>query len=143
MEIPLIQNGSKVSLEYTVFLDNGLQVDSNTGEPPLLIIHGEKQIFPALEKALLGLHIGDRANVTLTPDEAYGPIVQEAYREVPLEAIPSESRFVGANIGVQEGEGSIFQIRVKKIHDDKAVLDFNHPLAGKSLRFDLKVVYLD
>ena len=139
----MIQKGKKVSLEYTVFLEDGTQIDTNIGEEPLMFVLGSNQVFPALESELLGLKIGDSKKITLRPEEAYGPVVPEAFREVDLEAVPSEFRFVGAVLGVQDPSGGVFPIRVHEIKKEKATLDFNHPLAGKTLQFQVKVVAVD
>ena len=136
----MIQKGKKVSLEYTVFLEDGTQIDTNIGEDPLTFVLGAQQVFPALESELLGLKIGDTKKIMLKPEDAYGPIVKEAFREVELEAVPAKFRFVGAVLGVQDPSGDVFPIRVHQIEDKRAVLDFNHPLAGKALQFHVKVV---
>lgn len=77
----MIQHGKKVSLEYTVFLEDGTQIDTNIGEDPLVFVLGSNQVFPALEQALLGLKIGDTKRVVLKAEEAYGPVVPDAFRE--------------------------------------------------------------
>lgn len=135
----MIKHGQKVSLEYTVFLEDGTQVDSNVGEAPLVFVLGANQIFPALEQALLGLTIGETKQIVLKPEEAYGPVVQEAFREVDIETIPASYRREGAVLGIQDPQGGVFPIRVHKIQEEKAILDFNHPLAGQSLRFHVKI----
>jgi FKBP-type peptidyl-prolyl cis-trans isomerase 2 len=136
----MFKNGQKVSLEYTVFLEDGTQIDSNVGEDPLEVVLGSHQVFPALEKALFQLSAGETKQVVLKAEEAYGPVVPDAFREVDLETVPQQFRFEGAVLGVQDPNGGVFPIRVHAIKDSKAVLDFNHPLAGRSLRFDLKVI---
>ena len=139
-EICMIKNGKKVSVEYTVFLDDGTQIDSNVGDEPLVFVLGSHQVFPALEEALVGLKVGDHKRVDLKAEQAYGPIVQEAFKEVDLETVPTTFRYVGAVLGVQDPAGGVFPIRVHQIKDNRAVLDFNHPLAGRALRFDVKVI---
>ena len=139
----MIKNGHKVSLEYTVFLDDGTQVDTNIGEDPLVFVLGSHQVFPALEEALLGLCVGDSKQVTLKPEQAYGPIVKEAFKEVALETIPAQFRKEGAVLGVQDPAGGVYPIRVHQIREQKAVLDFNHPLAGRALKFDVKIVSVE
>jgi len=136
----MIQKGKKVSLEYTVFLEDGMQVDSNVGESPLVFVVGQNQLFPALEQAVVQLKIGDKKDVLLRAEEAYGPVVAEAFKEVEIEAIPPKFRFVGAILGVQDPAGGVYPIRVHQVKENKAVLDFNHPLAGKNLRFNVKVL---
>ena len=140
----MIDRGMKVFLEYTVRLVDGTQVDTNIGDDPLVFVLGESQIFPALEQALLGLKIGDVKTIVLQPEEAYGPVVQDAYREVDIEIVPREFRFVGAILGVQDpSSDNVFPIRVHQVRDDKAILDFNHPLAGQALHFDVKVLHAE
>lgn len=136
----MIQSGKKVSLEYTVFLVDGTQIDTNVGEDPLVFVLGSHQVFPALENALLGLKIGETKQVTLKAEEAYGPVVPEAYREVDIDAVPVSYRYAGAVLGVQDPAGGVYPIRVHEIKEQKIVLDFNHPLAGQALRFDVKVL---
>lgn len=136
----MIEKGKKISLEYTVFLEDGTQIDTNVGEPPLVFELGMGQMFPAIEEQIIGLKVGEQKKITLQPEDAYGHIVEEAFREVELSAIPDQFRHVGAVFGIQDPAGGIFPIRVHQINDDKAVLDFNHPLAGKSLHFDVKVI---
>lgn len=136
----MIKNGQKVQLEYSVFLEDGTEIDSNIGETPLVFVLGEHQVFPALEQALLGLQVGDTKEVVLSPNDAYGPVVSEAFREVALDVIPSSHRKEGAVLNVQDPQGGIFSVRVHQIKERKVVLDFNHPLAGHSLRFDIKVI---
>jgi FKBP-type peptidyl-prolyl cis-trans isomerase 2 len=136
----MIQKGKKVSLEYTVFLEDGMQIDSNVGESPLVFTVGMNQLFPALEQAVVQLKVGEKKEVMLRAEEAYGPVVSEAFKEVEIDAIPPKFRFAGAILGVQDPAGGVFPIRVHEIKDSKAVLDFNHPLAGKNLRFNIKVV---
>lgn len=136
----MIKNGQKISLEYTVFLEDGTQVDSNVGEDPLIFVLGSHQVFPVLEQELLGLKVGDTKQITLKPEDAYGLVVKEAFREVGLETLPDQFRHEGAVLGIQDPSGGVYPIRVHQIKDQKAVLDFNHPLAGRTLRFDVKVI---
>lgn len=136
----MIQHGKKVSLEYTVFLADGTQIDTNIGDDPLVFVLGQNQVFPALEQELLGLKVGDTKKITLKAEQAYGPVVTEAFREVDLDAVPEQYRFAGAVLGIQDPSGGVYPIRVHEVRQDKVVLDFNHPLAGQELRFDVKVI---
>ncbi len=139
----MIEPGKKFALEYTVFLEDGMQIDTNVGDKPLVFVTGTKQVFPALENALQGLQPGDIKKITLAPEDAYGPVLKEGFREVDLEVVPSQFRYVGAVVGVQDPAGGVYPIRVQRVSDDKAMLDFNHPLAGKTLLFDIKVLAVD
>ena len=136
----MIEKGKKVAVQYTVFLADGTQIDTNVGEEPLELVIGSHQVFPALEDALLGLKPGDEKQIHLQPEEAYGPVVPEAFKEVDLAVVPDGFRYEGAVLGIQDPAGGLFPIRVHQINENKAILDFNHPLAGQALRFEMKVV---
>jgi FKBP-type peptidyl-prolyl cis-trans isomerase 2 len=136
----MIEKGKTVSLEYTVCLEDGMQIDSNVGEDPLIFVVGKNQLFPTLEYAIVQLGIGEQKEIFLRAEEAYGPVMPEAFKEVELNAVPSQFRYTGAILGVQDPAGGIYPVRVHAVDDAKAVLDFNHPLAGKNLRFTVKVV---
>ncbi len=136
----MINKGNKVSLEYSVFAEDGKIVDSNVGNPPLVFNMGTHQILPALEEAICSLNEGDSKRVTLAPEKAFGPVDPEAFKEVDAGAIPSDLRFEGAVLGVQDELGNQYRIRVHSIEGEKAVIDFNHPLAGKTLTFEMQIV---
>ena len=135
-----IGNGSNVALEFTLSLSDGSVVGSNVGREPLTYVQGEKQILPALEQALTGMRTGDEKQVTLSADDAYGQVRNDAFREVPLDQIPEEARHVDALLTVPGRSGSI---RVHEIREKVAVLDFNHPLAGQSLTFDIRIMSVE
>lgn len=136
----VITEGSKVSLEYTLNIEGGETVDSNAGGDPLVYTQGSHEIIPALEEELSGLAAGDEKEVTLQPDEAYGAVDPNAFQEVPLDQIPEDARKKGQLLIMQDQQGNRQQIRVSEIKEDTAVLDLNHPLAGKTLHFDVKIL---
>lgn len=140
---PGIQNGSTVKLEYTLTDGKGKLLDTNKGQEPLTYTHGEGQIIRGLEKALIGLHVGDQKQVVVPPEEAYGPIKPEAVVEVPKERIPPESRKVGAHLMARNQNGPPIPFLVKEVKEKTIVLDANHPLAGMTLTFDVKIVGVD
>ena len=139
-EAPMIAAGKTVGFEYTLTLDDGSVVQSNKEGEPLTYVHGENQLLPALEQQLEGLDVDDRKEVTLAAEEAYGGVREEAFREVPSEQIPEGARRVGAQLSAQGYEGPI---RVHEVKDETVVLDFNHPLAGQLLKFDIRVVSIE
>lgn len=136
----MIEPGKTVAFEYTLKLEDGSVVQSNKDSEPLTYVHGENQILPALEQQLEGLDVDDQKAVTLGPEEAYGDVRPEAFREVPTEQIPEGARREGAQLSAQGYEGPI---RVHEVKDETVVLDFNHPLAGKNLTFDIRVVSVE
>ncbi len=136
----MIENGKQVAIEYSVCTDDQSQIDSNVGKDPLVFLFGGHQILPALEESLQGLEVGDTKHVTLGPEDAYGVVNDQAYKEVDAKLIPEDLRFEGALLVIADEQFGEMLIRIDSLIDDKAVLDFNHPLAGKTLVFDVKVL---
>ena len=84
---------------------------------------------------------GEEKKVVVAPDDGgYGPVVPGAQQEVPKDAIPKEGLKVGTQLTARSGSGEARPVTVKEIKDTTVVLDFNHPLAGKTLFFDVKVL---
>src|SRR5215468_215004 len=135
-----VAEGKNVSLEYTLTLDDKSVVESNVGKQPLTYTHGTQQIIPGLEKALEGLTVGDTKEVTVTPADGYGEQDPNALQEVQKQLIPPDALVVGTRLQGQAPDGHIVYPRVAEIKDDTVVLDFNHPLAGKTLHFDVKIL---
>ncbi len=136
----VIEKGKKVDVEFTLTLDDGSTVQSNVGGPPLAFVAGEGQIIPGLEAALQGKAARERVKVRIPPDQAYGPVDPKKVQEVPRDKIPEDSRKVGTLLSAQGFDGPI---RVAEVRPDVVVLDFNHPLAGKALTFDVFVLSIN
>jgi len=135
-----VSPGMKVSIEYTLRLEDNTVVDTNVGSGPLTYVHGSQEIVPGLEKALEGMKIGDSKRVTIKPEEGYGVVNPEAFVEVKKEQIPEDALRVDAELQGRDASGRAFQVRVAEIKGQTVVLDFNHPLAGRTLRFEVKVL---
>ena len=134
-----IVNGKQVSFNYTLNADGEL-VESNVDAEPLIYVQGSGQVLEALENAMAGMQVGDQKAIVLTAAEGYGEIRAEAVREVPVDQVPEEMRQIGALLQAPEMQGPI---RVIEIRDDVIVLNGNHPLAGKSLTFDVTIVAIE
>ena len=139
----VIKDGSQVSIEYTLKLTDGTLVDSNEGKEPLVYTQGGGQILPALELQLAGLSVSDTKNVRLTAAEGYGEVDPAGYQEVEVERVPEDARQVGSLLIAGGPNGEQRPIRVHEVLDDKIILDFNHPLAGQALVFDVTIVGID
>lgn len=123
-------------MTYTLTVD-GEVLQSNTGDDPLVYTQGGGQILPALEAELAGMSAGDQKSVNLDAANGYGEVDGAAFQEVPLDQIPEQAREVGTML---RAEGHAGPIRVAEIKEETVVLDFNHPLAGKALTFDITIV---
>ncbi len=139
----VVKAGTVVSLQYTVSGEDGKTIESNKGKDPLKYTHGSQQIIPGLEKELAGLKVGAEKRVRVKPEDAYGPIDPAAIQEFPKENIPPNGLQVGAVLVARGPDGQPLPVTVKEIKDKTVVLDFNHPLAGKTLIFDIKVLDIE
>jgi len=139
----VIADGRQVSLEYTLTTDDGAIADTNVGGAPLTYQQGAEQILPALEQALAGMAVGQEKKVHLTADQAYGPRDPSLADEVPAHVIPEDARQVGAELVAQGEDGSQRLVRVKEVREDVVVIDLNHPLAGESLHFAVKILAIE
>jgi FKBP-type peptidyl-prolyl cis-trans isomerase 2 len=143
-EKPLvIEDGRKVSIEYTLKLDDGTKADSNVGDEPLIYQQGAQQILPALEQELAGLHVNDTKEVTLPPEQGYGQPDPKFRQEVDAELIPEEARTEGTTLVSRDPAGNRRIVRVDKVLEDHIVLDLNHPLAGETLHYEVKVLEIE
>ncbi len=134
----MIKDGSKVKFDYTLTVDGKVE-DTSAGRAPLEYTHGAGHIIKGLEKEMTGMKVGDKKTVVVAPEEGYGVVQQEAIRRVPKTAIGgAEHLKVGDMVGASNA-GHTFRAVVKEITDSEVVLDFNHPLAGKTLTFDVEV----
>jgi len=136
---PAVQAGAKVQVQYTLTDDTGTVIESNKDEAPLTYTQGSRQIIPGLESALDGMRAGEEKKVTVPPADAYGEVNPAAVTEVPRDQLPPDSLEVGMYL-VAEGRGGRRIVRVKEIKEESVIIDLNHPLAGKTLHFDVKVV---
>ncbi len=137
---PSIEPGATVQIEYTATDEGGKLLDSNKGKAPLTFTEGQHQIIPGLEKALVGMHPGEEKQVTVKPADAYGEVNPAAVLEVPKDRIPADDLTVGKELIAHNQTGQRRLVTVKEIKEQTVILDLNHPLAGKTLVFDVKVV---
>ncbi len=139
----MIADGSQVSLEYTLTTDDGKVADSNVGAEPLVYTHGGQQILPALEAALVGLAVGEEKTVSLSAEEGYGVGDPELIQTVPASTVPEDAHEVGTQLLAESSEGEQHMVRVKEVKGEEIVIDLNHPLAGESLHFAVKVLAVE
>ncbi|MBV9079909.1 MAG: peptidylprolyl isomerase [Elusimicrobia bacterium] len=132
-------DGAEVKIHYTLSVD-GKTVDSSRNSAPLSFVCGTGQIIPGLEEQLKGLHVGDKKSVTVPPEKAYGPVRPEAVQKVPMKNFKGGGELkVGSTVTAQRG-GRTIQAKVVAVDKKEVTLDLNHPLAGKTLNFDIEVV---
>jgi len=134
------ENGDTVRVHYTGTLEDGTQFDTSRGRDPLTFTMGEHTVIPGFETAVAELEEGGTAKVTIPAADAYGERIEEAKQKVPVEAFESGLPQVGWGVELQGPDGQRVNAMVTEVAKEYVVLDFNHPLAGQDLTFDLELV---
>ena len=133
--------GDIVGIHYTGTLEDGSVFDSSQGRDPLEFTVAAGQIIPGLDREIPGMSVGDTKTVVIEPDDAYGQVNPAARQAVPRAEIPAEIPLeVGLPLQVQTPEGQAVPVTVAEVSDDTVVLDANHPLAGKTLTFQIELM---
>ena len=136
----VVKDGMLVTLDYTLKTPDGKLLETSKGSQPLKYIHGKKMMIPGLERELTGMKIGAEKHITIKPEDGYGKLNPNAVQEVPKEKVPPNALKVGAVLVGTDKNGSPMPMTVKEIKEKTVVMDLNHPLAGKTLVFDVKVI---
>jgi FKBP-type peptidyl-prolyl cis-trans isomerase SlyD len=139
-EDKIVKDGAVISLQYTLSGEDGKTIESNKGQEPLKYTQGAKQIIPGLEKGVAGMKVGEEKRVKVKPEDGYGPVDSKALQEFPKEKVPQEMQKVGTQLMLKGPQGQAFPVRVKEIKEKTVVMDMNHPMAGKTLVFDVKIL---
>jgi FKBP-type peptidyl-prolyl cis-trans isomerase SlyD len=135
-----VRDGLMVSLEYTLKSPDGKLLETNKGKEPLRYIHGQRMMIPGLERELTGMKVGGEKHVTVKPEDAYGNVNPDAVQEFAKEKLPPNALKVGAVIAGRSPDGAVVPMTVREIREKTVVMDMNHPMAGKTLVFDVKVL---
>jgi FKBP-type peptidyl-prolyl cis-trans isomerase SlyD len=137
-----VADDTVVTLDYTLTVD-GEVVDSSRSGMPIQFIQGLQQIIPGLEKQLYGMTPGETKEVVVPAVDAYGELDPENYAMVPRSEFPAEIPLQpGIQLELTDDKGERLAARIADVTGDEVRLDFNHPLAGKELHFDVEVVEL-
>jgi FKBP-type peptidyl-prolyl cis-trans isomerase SlyD len=134
-----IAENSVVTLEYALHLGDGVIVDRSEAGDPLVYLHGMGDIVPGLESALEGLEAGASKQVVVTPDDGYGPRDEQAVQTLASSAFGDATFKEGDEFVATDDDGNDVPVKVLKIAGSKVTVDFNHPLAGKTLHFSVQV----
>lgn len=136
-----VADNKVVSLHYTLTSDEGEVLDSSQGGDPLQFIQGQGQIIPGLEKELYDMEVGEEKQVTVPPAEGYGERQPDQVQTLPQDAFPNDME-IEEGMAVQmrdSNTGQVYQAVITGVAADSVQVDFNHPLAGENLNFDVKI----
>jgi peptidylprolyl isomerase len=141
--------GDRVRVHYTGRLDDGSVFDSSEcgeddcgcGHGPLEFTIGAGEVIPGFDAGVTGLSVGESKTIHIPVEDAYGERIEEMVADVPRGDLPPEMKpEVGQQLEVTQEDGQLFQVLVIDVTNEKITIDANHPLAGKALNFDLKLV---
>lgn len=135
----VVEEGRLVSFDYTLTVD-GEVIDDSKERGPLQYTQGKGEIIPGLARQLDGMQAGEEKLITVSPAEAYGEINPDAIREIDRSELPADTELeAGMMLQVQTKEGQLLPVKILEIKEKSVLLDFNHPLAGKTLTFQVKI----
>lgn len=138
-----VSDGLAVGLEYTLRLDDGETIDSSAGREPLGFLQGEGQIIPGLEQALYGMAVGEEKSVVVQPEDGYGHRDSTAFQQIPRDSFPSDvNPEPGMALELVDDSGQSMLAFVSEVGPDNVLIDMNHPLAGETLHFDVRIATL-
>lgn len=137
----MAKQGDRVRIHYTGRLEDGEQFDSSTGREPFEFTAGASEVIPGIDRAVLDMEEGETRTITIAPEDGYGEYQEGLRRRVDRSQLPegvTEGAGLRANVGGQE---TIFW--VTELDETGAIVDANHPLAGRTLTFDVELVSVE
>lgn len=139
-EDAVVSKGKKVKFDYTLTVDKEI-VETTQGKQPLEYTQGEGMLIPGLEKELEGMKAGETKTVLVKPEDGYGVVNPQLVREFDKTKLPTDMKPAkGMVLEMQDPQGNSYPSMISEVKDKAVMLDFNHPLAGKELSFDVKIV---
>ena len=136
-----VKEGDVVKVHYTGKLVNGEQFDSSAGRAPLEFTVGAGQMIKGFDDAMPGMNLGEKKTINIAPEDAYGPISEEAIIEFPKANIPADMVLEpGMPLTLSNQDGQPVPVIVVEVKEDIIILDANHFLAGQELIFDIELV---
>jgi FKBP-type peptidyl-prolyl cis-trans isomerase 2 len=136
----IVSEGKSVKVHYTLRVD-GKVLETSIGHEPLQFTAGSRRMIPGFEKAVMGMKAGQKKSFSVSPAEGYGLEDPKAIKDVPKKQIPPDIKpKAGMLLDTQGKNGQRVPVRVVKVKKDVVVINFNHPLAGKTLNYDVEVL---
>ncbi len=136
----MVSDGKTVKFHYTLTVE-GEVADTSEGKEPLEYVHGSQMIIPGLEKQLAGMKEGEEKSVTVSAEEAYGPVDPRAVIEIPKTKLPPDMNpEKGMQVQLQTETGQPVIGMIEEVQENSVIVNFNHPLAGQDLLFEVKIV---
>jgi peptidylprolyl isomerase len=135
------KNGDTVKVHYAGKYETGEEFDSSIGREPLMFTIGGGEVITGFENAALGMSIGEKKSISLDPEKAYGHYNENLIIDMPTEFFPEDiSPAEGLQLKIVDENGEEVLVEITKVEDEYIRLDANHPLAGKTLVFDIELL---
>lgn len=137
-----IKKGDKVKVEYTGTFEDGTVFDTTEKHgKPITFEVGSKQLIKGFDEAVVGMEKDEEKEITIKPEDAYGEPNDQLTQKVPRDKLPKEpTPEVGMMLALQGPDGKQIPARITEVSDNEVTIDLNHPLAGKTLKFKIKIV---
>ena len=136
-----VQNGNNVSVHYRGTLNDGTEFDNSKIRGQTLSFEvGSGRMLPGFDRAVVGMTVGQTKKISLTANEAYGPRIPDAVQTVPKTSFPPDFEFLVGEVIQGNGPQGPFLAKIEEEKEQEVVLDFNHPLAGEDLSFEIELV---
>ena len=134
-----VKKGDRVKVEYIGMFDDGTVFDSSEGKSPLEFEAGSGQIIKGFDEAVIGMEKGEEKEFKIEPKDAYGERNPELVRKIPRDQLPPEAQ-AGMLLMLRTPDGMQIPAEITEVTDEEVTIDLNHPLAGKTLNFKIKIV---
>ncbi len=138
--ITMIEKNKVVQIKYQLSDASDKVIESSDPQVPMAYLHGHNNMLKGLEAELEGKKVKDKFSVTLAPEEAYGEIKPNSEQRIPTKHLMGAKKWKKGMVGVVQTENGRKQVTVVKVGKFMVTVDFNHPFAGKTLKFDIEVV---
>lgn len=137
---PVVAAGKVVSIHYSLTNDEGEVLDGSMEDRPLVYLHGASNVVPGLERGLAGRSLGDKLEVRVAPEHGYGERNPRGVQCVPRAAFPADIDLEsGMQFGAENERGERTTVWIQRVQGDEVTIDQNHPLAGKTLHFEVTI----
>jgi FKBP-type peptidyl-prolyl cis-trans isomerase SlpA len=134
-----VELGTKVTLHFALLLEDGDVIDSNFETAPATFTVGDGNLLPGFESTLMGLENGDEREFTIPPEEAFGQHNTQNVQRVDRSNFDQQELEIGTMFSFQNGDGELPGVIIE-FQDEEILVDFNHPLAGKNIIFQVKIM---
>ncbi|WP_394202624.1 FKBP-type peptidyl-prolyl cis-trans isomerase [Marinagarivorans algicola] len=135
-----VADNTKVTLNFSLALEDGTVVDSNHGEEPVTFVVGDGNLLEGFEKAMFGLRAGDEKELLITPEQGFGMPNPNNVQEVAMSDFPKDMTLeVGLMLSFSDAQNTELPGVIKELKEDTILVDFNHPLAGRTLKFKVHI----